>query len=229
MDKRKPGPPLADRLNRLRSAPIQVIMHRVRRYRRNILDAPHEIRLGIRTRGLIDKFAGGTEQVTRYEAVPYRTLHAIAKHMAARGIAAPRFVDVGAGLGRPLYFFAPQFEELIGYELVEPIHALALTQLARARARRPQFARISLECADATTALPLDRPQVVFLYNPFGPKPMARFCERLRQARNGVHVYYVKPDLADMIAERVTPLADMFRRDFTVAYFHLPAGPSPGT
>ncbi|MEI9997090.1 MAG: hypothetical protein WDM91_21015 [Rhizomicrobium sp.] len=221
IDKNHPGASLKNRLRRFRRAPLQVIMHRVHRYRRNLLDAPHEWRLGIRTSGVISQFIDQNEQNVRCESVSYRTLDGIGRHMTAHGITAPRFADLGAGLGRPLYFFASRFEELIGYELIAPIHAMALAEFARVRARRPEFARISFECADATTAVPLDRPLVAFLFNPFGPKPMARLCERLRRAQSDVHLYYVNPQFADVIADSVGPRADTFRSDFAVAYFHI--------
>jgi SAM-dependent methyltransferase len=141
--------------------------------------------------------------------------------MTAHEIATRRFVDLGCGMGRPLYFFAHRFDELFGYELVAPIHARASAQLARAQATRADFRRISILCTDSTTAVPLDQPPVAFLYNPFGSKPMARLCARLRETRSHMHVYYANPVLMDMIAAAVGPPEDIFRCDFDIAYFQI--------
>jgi SAM-dependent methyltransferase len=188
---------------------------------REIIDWPHDLRLGVRTGAILRQFAYSELQNTACEPAPYRTLAAIGRHMTTHGVVAARFVDLGSGLGRPLYFFAPRFEELIGYEVVAEVQSMAAEQLARVRARRPEFERISLVCADATTSAPLDQPLVLFMYNPFGQKPMARLCERLREARCEVHLYYVNPVLEGMITGAVGPPADVFRCDFPVAYFHL--------
>jgi hypothetical protein len=217
-------PPLKSResrLQRLRRAPLATLQGRLRRLRREIADLPHDIRLGVRTAAITSQYVDWNEQNAPSDPVPYRTLGGIARHMTAQKIAARRFADIGSGMGRPLYFFAGRFDELIGYELVAPIHARASAQLARAQATRGDFRRISILCADATTTVPLDLPLVAFLYNPFGRAPMARLCARLREARCDVHIYYANPVLRDVLVAAVGEPADMFRCDVDVAYFHV--------
>jgi hypothetical protein len=126
-----------------------------------------------------------------------------------------------AALGGRSIFFAPRFEELIGYEVIAQVQSAAADQLARVRVKQPVFERTSLVCADATTATPFDRPLVLFMYNPFGQTPMARLCQRLREAHCEVHLYYVNPVLEGMITGALGPPAEIFRCDFPIAYFHF--------
>lgn len=219
---RLPPVSFASRLRRLRRAPVKVITTRLIRLATEIADAPHEMRLGIRTGLVTGQFIDHTAQIIACEPVPYRTLGAVARHMTRNRIAAPRFADLGTGMGRPLYYFASRFDELVGYEIVAPIHALSAAHLARVRARRPAYAKIALELADATLAVPLDRPIVLFLYNPFGPKPLARLGDRLRQAQGEVHLYYVNSLFAEPVAAALGPPAGTFHSEVPVSYFHRP-------
>lgn len=190
------------------------IRKHLKRAFRAALDGPHERRLGIST-GLVTPGLSNIEmQVQGHMGTPYRALDAIRRHMDENGIAPPRFVDIGCGLGRPLYYFADRFEDLQGFEIVMSLHAAAQVQLEAVRAKNPAYARIAIHQADATTALPLDRPMVLFLYNPFGPKPMARLCERLRAAEHEIHLYYVNPALAEQLAASLGRAADARRRDW---------------
>ena len=211
-------------LRRLRRAPLTTVRNRLRRLAREIADAPHEWRLGVRTGAVLWQYSGGDLQNAPCEPAPYRTLAAIDRHMSARGVPTGRFADLGTGLGRPLYAFASRFTDLRGYEIIPAIQTMAARQLAQVQARHPGFRAISLICADATVAVPLDEPVVLFLYHPFGPPPMARLCARLREARCELHIYYVNPVLSDMIAAAIGPPVDRFLSDFPVNYFHVPCG-----
>jgi hypothetical protein len=80
-------------------------------------------------------------------------------------------------------------------------------------------------CSEPTiggsTAVPLDRPLVAFLYNPFGPKPLTRLCARLCEANSEVHIYYANPVLMNLMISELGRPSDVFHCDFEVAYFHL--------
>jgi SAM-dependent methyltransferase len=212
------------RLRRLGRNPVHVIAERLRRLRREFENAPHENRLGIRTARFTSRYADFDLQTNASDPVPYRALEGVARHMAAQGIAPRRFADLGCGLGRPLYYFAARFDELIGYEIAAPIAATAQAELARVRGANPDFAKIRIEQADAAECVPLDQPLVLFLYNPFGPKPMTRLCARLRAAKTEVHLYYVNPVEIKAITASLGPPTEVFRSDFGIAYFRLPAG-----
>ena len=184
---------------------------------------PYERRLGIDTSLITSAFFDGRAQVVECMPVAYRTLDAVAAHMQANGIAPPRFIDIGSGMGRPLYYFADRFEELVGFEIAAPLVAAAQAQLDAARTAHPHYSRIAFHNADATTAMPLDRPAVIFLFNPFGPKPMMRFCARLRSARQETHIYYANPNLVTLMARELgRPPDGRFRAWYDVAYYRLP-------
>jgi SAM-dependent methyltransferase len=204
-----PATPVIRRLRRLWRRPFHTIGNRLKRARIDLQDRPCERRLGVRTGLVTDATRSFEAQIQGHMATPYRVLDTIRAHMDANGIAPPRFVDVGCGLGRPLYAFADRFEELLGFEIAEPLYAAGQAQLDAVRGANPDYARITLHLADATEALPFDRPMVLFFYNPFGPKPLARLCARLRGAEHAVHLYYVNPALKEALAAEMGRPADV--------------------
>jgi SAM-dependent methyltransferase len=157
--------------------------------------------LGVPTRGFSHRPTDAAREFYGYWAVAYPTLRDIGARMATDGVTARRFVDVGCGLGRPLYYFADRFDELIGYEVSFDRAAQAQALLRAAQARRPDFAGITVVEADAAQALPIDRPMAVFLYNPFGAGPMRAFVERVLACPHPVHIYYVNPVHSKVITE----------------------------
>lgn len=160
---------------------------------RKLSDLPYEKALGISTSKFITSFQDSERQIHRYEPVPYTTLRDIARHMDRRAVSALRFVDIGCGLGRPLYFFSTRFQQLLGFELAEPLVLTARRQLEDIKRKKSGFGNIEFIMADATSAVPLDKEMVVFLYNPFGPELMAQLCRHLCASRAGMHVYYANP------------------------------------
>jgi SAM-dependent methyltransferase len=206
----------------LRRRPIHTLWNRMKRGWNDVRDWPHERRLGVRTGLVSDATRNFEAQIQGHMGTPYRTLDAIREHLVANGVTVPRFVDIGCGLGRPLYYFADRFEDLQGFEIAEPLYAAAVAQLDAVRAKDPYYAKIAIHLADATTALPLDRPMVLFFYNPFGPKPLARLCERLRGAEHAVHLYYVNPALGDLLAAELGRPADArLRAGFDILYWRI--------
>ena len=219
---RIPASSLRNQLRRLRQRPFFTLWNRLKRVYLDAQDRPQERRLGIRTGIVTDANRDFDAQIQSHMAIPYRVLDTIAGDLEARDIAVPRFIDIGCGLGRPLYYFADRFEDLQGFEITAPLHVAAQAQLDAVRARRPAYARIALHHADATTAFPLDRPAVLFLYNPFGPKPMARLCERLRAAEHEVHLYYANPALRDLLAVELGRPPDARLHDwFDIDYYRV--------
>ena len=165
-------------------------------------DLPSELRLGIQTAGVIHTYSDAAREICSYGAVAYSTLRDIRRHMEVRGTSAERFIDMGCGLGRPLYFFADgRFDELIGYEVSPELFRAAQAMLARAVAARPMYDKITLIQADGTTALPIDRDLVLFLYNPFGASPMERLCNRIKQTRAKIQIYYANPVHSAVVQE----------------------------
>ncbi|MEO9129632.1 MAG: class I SAM-dependent methyltransferase [Sphingomonas sp.] len=211
-------------MRRLRRRPFFTIWNRLKRVYIDAQDRPHERRLGVRTALVTDALRNFEAQIQGHMSTPYRALDAIGTHMRQNGIGAPRFVDIGCGLGRPLYYFADRFEDLQGFEIAAPLHAAAQKQLETVRATHPNYARIAIHHADATIALPLDRPMVLFFYNPFGPKPLARLCERLRATQHDTHLYYVNPTLeAQLLAEMGRPADTRLHGWFDILYYRIAA------
>lgn len=188
---------------------------------RKLTDLPYDIRSRISTGKFVSGYVDTERQIHSYEPTPYITLRAIARHVDQHAGACSRFIDVGCGLGRPLYFFASRFDELLGYELAEPLFRAGADQLARAKRSNPVLRKISLLRSDATSAIPLDRSMVLFLYNPFGPEPMARLCEHLKQSACEMHIYYTNPLHADVIEAALAPVSERFSAFIEVAYFHV--------
>jgi hypothetical protein len=86
--------------------------------------------------------------------------------------------------------------------------------------RKAGFRNIEFVMADATTAVPLDRDLVVFLYNPFGPDLMTRLSEHLRASSVQIHIYYANPIHPDAI-ERIADSSEAIPGFIPVRYFHL--------
>ena len=190
---------------------------------RLLTDLQGDLRLGVWTGLWKPKYHDDACEFYGYEPVSYSTLRDLRRHMRARNIAVKTFIDVGCGFARPLYFFAVEFEELLGYEITDKIYRASVEQLARARVKNPDFRKISLLMQDATLSLPLDRNLVLFLYNPFGPDPMARLCDRLKESEHETHIYYVNPQYANLLEEHLGVRGEQFSTFMKVCYFHVPA------
>ena len=149
--------------------------------------------LGVPTRGFQLSDTDTARQFYGYWACPYATLDDIAARMAASDLQPRLFLDIGCGLGRPLYALADRFERLIGYEVDPAKVAKAKALLAKAQAAKLAYRSIEIVEADAVQALELTEPAVLFLYNPFGPEPLRRFAERIVQSRQPIDLYYVNP------------------------------------
>jgi SAM-dependent methyltransferase len=194
-----------------------------RRSYRLLTDIPGDLLLGIST-GLWKKNDGDvTRQIHAYEPVPYPTLRDIRRHSQSNGINVPNFVDVGCGHGRPLYFFAREFDQLVGYEIDPEVYSAANEQLRRARRRRPEFKKIRILEHDATGALPIDGDMVIFMYNPFGPDSMTQFCHTLAKRNGETHIYYVNPLYADVVDRCLAIEGYEFSKFLKVKYYKMNA------
>jgi len=187
-----------------------------------ICDLPDDIRLGIWTGRVDHSCADGDHQFFGYGAVAYRTLRDIRAHFRLHAPKVRLFVDAGCGLGRPLYFFADgQFDQLLGYEVAPLVFEISRQRLDRAKRRHQRFTTISIELGDATKLIGLDRDFVLLLYNPFGPIPMTRLCNRLKDARVDVHVYYVNPVYAGTLEALLSCSAERIESFIPVNYYFI--------
>jgi SAM-dependent methyltransferase len=130
-----------------------------------------------------------------YEATPVR------KFDRALDVVGPRadgftFVDLGSGKGRVLMLAAQRrrFGRVIGVELSRALHESALANIARFSSRHRDVAPIESVCADASSHELPSGNLLVFLYNPFDAKLLARVRDRLAAPGDRqVCVVYVNP------------------------------------
>lgn len=108
------------------------------------------------------------------------------------------FIDFGSGKGRVLLVAAEfPFKEVIGVELSQELHDIALRNLARfpSTARRAGMVR-SIQGDVVSCELP-QSDLVCYFYNPFGPPIMEKVADRLiahhQQHGYSVMIIYVDP------------------------------------
>jgi SAM-dependent methyltransferase len=111
------------------------------------------------------------------------------------------FVDLGCGKGRALLVASERpFRDIVGVELSAPLAAIARANAARMARLHPRRAPIRVVEADAATFAVPAGDLVVFLYDPFGPGPMARVARNIEAALatgpRMIHVVYCNPAAA---------------------------------
>lgn len=124
----------------------------------------------------------GIEYATHYEPTPVRDFEALMKLVPADfTFADATFVDIGSGMGRVLMLASHHpFRQICGVEISPALHEIARENL-RAYADPRQICRdIRLVRADAAAAALPPGNLVLYLYNPFQGRILARLLERLR-------------------------------------------------
>jgi hypothetical protein len=116
------------------------------------------------------------------------------------------FIDLGSGKGRIVLVAAClPFRRVVGVEFIKEFHEMALANLRRWPAPQILCGKITLMCEDAATfEFPPD-PLVVYLFNPFGERPLAQvmanltasMCERPRE----IVILYVNPKQEKVVLE----------------------------
>ncbi len=111
------------------------------------------------------------------------------------------FVDLGAGKGRALLLASEvPFREVIGVELNANLAQIAERKVERWQQAGRARSEIRVICQDVTEFAWPQTPLVVYLYNPFGHKVMARLLARLQSAiaagAGPVDILYANPDCA---------------------------------
>jgi SAM-dependent methyltransferase len=107
------------------------------------------------------------------------------------------FVDFGSGKGRALLLAAAYpFQRIIGVEFAEPLVATARKNIER-YGETHDVSRIEVVHSDALKYDLPNEPELVFLYNPFGPSMMKVVAERTRasleRAQRDLIVLYLNP------------------------------------
>ncbi|MGH9391212.1 MAG: class I SAM-dependent methyltransferase, partial [Vicinamibacteria bacterium] len=156
----------------------------LRLYRHHAFDR----RLGVDTRGYSD---------LRYEPTPAEVF----REMLSKIPFDPRdfvFVDFGSGKGKVLMLAAHYpFRSVVGVELWEDLHRIALENLASFREHPDCAADVTSVRMDAA-ALPLpEEPLVLYFFNPFPETVLTRVLANLREslarAPRRVYVLFYAP------------------------------------
>jgi hypothetical protein len=141
----------------------------LRLYRHHAFDRGH----GVNTRGYSD---------LRYEPTPESIFHEMLSIVPFD----PRdftFVDFGSGKGKVLMLAAGYpFQRVIGVELWEDLHRLALENLGAFRDRTASIAHVSCLRMDATEFSFPDEPLVLYFFNPFSEDVIERVLSNLRES-----------------------------------------------
>lgn len=115
------------------------------------------------------------------------------------------FVDFGSGKGRALVLAAERgFRRIVGVELAPDLHAVALGNIARVRAKAASAVRIELHCGDALEyELPHD-DCLCLLYNTFDEAGIATMVARigasLRRRPRRVFIAYRNPRHGELLS-----------------------------
>jgi SAM-dependent methyltransferase len=141
----------------------------LRLYRHHAFDR----RLGVETRGYSD---------LRYEPTPAEVFH----EMIAKIPFDPRdfvFVDFGSGKGKVLMLAAQYpFRSVVGVELWEDLHRIALDNLESFRKRPHRATEVASFRMDAADFSFPDAPLVLYFFNPFPEAVLARVLSNLRDS-----------------------------------------------
>lgn len=141
----------------------------LRLYRHHAFDR----RLGVNTRGYSD---------FRYEPTPADVFH----EMITKIPFDPRefvFVDLGSGKGKVLMLAARYpFGRVVGVELWEDLHRIALANLDSFRGRPDCAAEITSVRMDAADYPLPEEPLVLYFFNPFPESVLARVLSNLRES-----------------------------------------------
>lgn len=156
----------------------------LRLYRHHAFDR----RLGVDTRGYAD---------LRYEPTPADVFH----EMIAKIPFDPRdfvFVDFGSGKGKVLMLAAQYpFRRVVGVELWEDLHRIALDNLKSFRKRAHCAAEVTSVRMDAGDFPLPDTPLVLYFFNPFPEAVLTRVLSNLREslarAPRRVYVLFYAP------------------------------------
>jgi len=107
------------------------------------------------------------------------------------------FLDIGSGKGRTLLLASNYpFKKVIGVEYSQPLHAVALRNIAQYRSHHRRCFTVESVHIDATEyAIPLE-PTICFLFNPFDETIMRAVLTNFRQSleccpRDIKFIYYV--------------------------------------
>lgn len=136
------------------------------------------------------------EDATHYEPTPVYEFSALLRALPA-DVAGYTFVDVGAGMGRVVMLASRwPFRQIVGIEVSAALCETARDNLVRWRRAHDDLACKDLRvvCADAAEFRFPHGDLVVYLYNPFGERTLARIADTLAaEPRRVCYILYHTP------------------------------------
>lgn len=142
-----------------------------------------------------DAIGEAMEDATHYEPTPVKEFGALLDALNAH-VEGWTFVDVGAGMGRIVMLASLRpFRQVIGVEVSPALCETARDNLVRWRRAHPKPAckDLRIVCADATA---FDFPPgnlVVYFYNPFGERTLAKIVDTLAAHEGECYIVYHTP------------------------------------
>ena len=122
-------------------------------------------RFGVVTRGYGD---------LRYEPTPASALDKMLQALAIDP-SEYTFIDLGSGKGKVVLLASTYpFRRVIGVELYEEFHRIAVANLEAFPERQRRAKSVTLECVDAGAYVLPREPAVVYLFNPFSEEILAK-------------------------------------------------------
>lgn len=142
-----------------------------------------------------DAIGEAMEDATHYEPTPVKEFGALLDALNAP-VEGWTFIDVGAGMGRIVMLASLRpFRQAVGVEVSPALCETARDNLVRWRRAHPRPAckDLRIVCADAAA---FDFPPgnlVVYLYNPFGERTLAKLADELAARAGECYVVYHTP------------------------------------
>jgi hypothetical protein len=135
------------------------------------------------------------EDATHYEPTPVKEFTALLNAVPISPIGWT-FVDAGAGMGRVVLLASLRsFRQVIGVEVSAALCETARDNVVRWRRvyERPACKDVRIVCGDAATYRFPAGNLIVYLYNPFGERTLARLADALGTHEGQCYVVYHTP------------------------------------
>lgn len=143
-----------------------------------------------------DAIGSAIDDATHYEPTPVAQFNALLRALPA-AVEGWTFVDVGAGMGRVVMLASMRpFRQVIGVEVSGALCETARDNAVRWRRRNEDLPckDLRIVCGDAAGYRFPHGNLVVYLYNPFGERTLARLLAQLALRKSGeCYIIYHTP------------------------------------
>jgi hypothetical protein len=167
-----------------------------------IFDTQNQVDTGGVVRPKPDSVVGSNwDMGVRYQAIDANCFTSMVQSLAIEH-SQFTFMDLGSGKGRALLLASTfPFRRVIGVEYCEELNEIARQNVVKYPASARKCSDIAIVTADATTCAIPEGPLVLFFYNPFGERVMAKVVENVmasyRQVPRQIILIYDTPYFVD--------------------------------